>query len=287
MLTIFSVPKSFHGHINVIQRNAISSWSLLCPRPEIILFGNDKGTREAAMDFEARHVPEVRCNSYGTPLIDDIFCMAQEIAKNDILCYVNCDIILMSDFMNSIEQVYRNMRKCLIVGRRWNIDLKNMLDFSKMWEADLRSYVLENGESHTLTGIDYFVFHRGLYKKIPPFAIGRTVWDNWLVYYIAVCGFPVVDISKTNIAIHQNHDYSHHKLDNEYDNEETHYNFKLGGNSYIYTFNIKNATYRLVEGKLKLNIFSLIYVYVVKLYNIFPFIKPLVVLLKRIREKDI
>ena len=58
LLTIFATPKRFQGHIGVIQRNAIASWTHLKPKPEIILFGTDEGTAEIARGFgvKARHV---------------------------------------------------------------------------------------------------------------------------------------------------------------------------------------------------------------------------------------
>ena len=51
MLTIFAVPKPFRGHIGVIQRNAIRSWTLLRPACDIILMGNEEGIAEIAAEF--------------------------------------------------------------------------------------------------------------------------------------------------------------------------------------------------------------------------------------------
>src|SRR5436309_411668 len=45
MLTLFAAPKPFRGHIGIIQRNAITSWTKLQPRPEIILYGTQECTR--------------------------------------------------------------------------------------------------------------------------------------------------------------------------------------------------------------------------------------------------
>ncbi len=67
MLTLFAIPKAFRGHINTIQRNAIKSWTLLNPKPEIILLGDDEGTAEVAQEFGLIHIPEVDRNEYGTP----------------------------------------------------------------------------------------------------------------------------------------------------------------------------------------------------------------------------
>ena len=94
MLTIFALPKPFKGHFGLIQRNAISQWARLRPRPEIILFGNEEGTAEIAQEFGLRHVSEIRRNQYGTPLLSDLFEKAQTLAGCNTLCYVNADIML-------------------------------------------------------------------------------------------------------------------------------------------------------------------------------------------------
>ena len=56
MLTLFAIPKAFRGEFNQIQRNAITSCTLLEPKPEIILLGDDEGTAEVAKEFGVRHV---------------------------------------------------------------------------------------------------------------------------------------------------------------------------------------------------------------------------------------
>src|SRR5207244_10609033 len=102
MLTIFSTLKPFKGHIGIIQRNAIASWALLHPRPEIILFGNEEGTAEAAMDIGALHVSQVARNEFGTPLLNDLFQKAEQLASHQTLCYVNADILLLDDFSEAV-----------------------------------------------------------------------------------------------------------------------------------------------------------------------------------------
>ena len=129
MLTIFTVPKPFKGHINTIQRNSIKSWKLIKPKPEIILFGNDAGIKEAAQEFSVTHVPDIKCNDYGTPLLSDVFAKAKKMAKTEILCYVNADILLFNDIIDSINKV--KFKKFLIVGQRWNLDITNEIDFTK------------------------------------------------------------------------------------------------------------------------------------------------------------
>ena len=67
-LTLLSTPKAFTGIFEVIQRNAITSWTRLDPRPDIILFGDDAGTAELCAELGLRHVPDVRTTDLGTPL---------------------------------------------------------------------------------------------------------------------------------------------------------------------------------------------------------------------------
>ncbi len=55
MLTIFSTPKSFKGHTDTIQGNA-----LLHPDVEIIMPVYDEGTAEAPRELRIVYVKEVR-----------------------------------------------------------------------------------------------------------------------------------------------------------------------------------------------------------------------------------
>lgn len=209
MLTIFTTPKPFRGHNGIIQTNAIQSWLLLQPKPEVILLGNDEGTAEVASRLGTRHVADVECNEYGTPLISSIFSIAQDIAKYPLMCYINADIILLSDFLRAIRQVKR--QSYLIIGQRWDVDLSEPVDFDKPdWEAYLQDRITKEGKLHPPGGMDYFVFPRGLYGNIPPFAVGRPGWDNGMVYQARSLRIPVIDATKAITAIHQNHDYSHH-----------------------------------------------------------------------------
>ena len=208
MITIFTSPKAFTGLNRVIQYNAIRSWLQLRPECEIILFGRDEGTAEAASELGVKHVPDIDCNEYGTPLVSSIFQKAQDMARFQALCYVNADIILLSDFLASLK--YINKKPFLVVGQRWDIDLDEPLDFNNTrWEQQLLARIAEYGRLHSVSGIDYFIFSRGVYADMLPFALGRTAWDNWLIYRARSLKIPVIDATKAITAVHQNHDYSH------------------------------------------------------------------------------
>jgi hypothetical protein len=209
MLTIFAIPKPFSGHINIIQRNAIESWSHLRPACEIILCGNETGTEETAAEFNARHIPNVDRNEYGTPLLNSVFAQVQGIAAYHLVCYVNADIILLSEFIDAVQRI--RFPIFMAVGQRWDIDLSSPWNFERLdWAKNLRKYVIEHGVLHPPSGSDYFVFPKGSdVGKLPPFAVGRPGWDNWLIYRARKLGMPVVDLTKAVTVIHQNHHYRH------------------------------------------------------------------------------
>jgi hypothetical protein len=208
VLTVFTIPKAFKGCIKTIQFNAIGSWLQLEPACEVLLFGNEEGTVEAASQLGVRHIPEIDCNAYGTPLVSCAFRLAQKLSSRDLFCYVNADVILVSDFVNSLARV--EGKSSLVLGRRWDVDLGDSIDFNDpSWEPKLLEYVQSNGVLHRPRGLDYFVFPRGLFEEMPPFVVGRAGWDNWMVLHARLSRVPVVDATRAITAIHQNHDYSH------------------------------------------------------------------------------
>lgn len=216
-LTIFAVPKPFLGQIGIIQRNAIQSWLHLQPQPEIILLGNDEGTRETAREFGLRHIPHIQLNTHGTPLLNDIFCQASQQATYPILTYVNSDIILTSDFLPTVQQVITQYQQFLIIGRRWNLELTEPLNFHHShWEQNLRDRLHQAGTFSGVGALDYFVFPKPLFSQLPKFAVGRAGWDNWMVGEALKQKIPVINASQLITAIHQNHDYNHlpgHRLE--------------------------------------------------------------------------
>jgi len=212
MLTIFSTPKPFRGHINVIQRNALRSWQLLHPEVEILIFGDDEGAAEVCEEFHIRHFPSVRRSAHGTKYLASIYDQAQQSARHDILCHVNCDILLFSDFIRALEMVSSSASSFLMAGCRWDVDIRNPLNFADAhWNLKIRDLAIQSNRRRPPQWIDYFAFRRGLYlNKIPPFVIGRPGWDNWLLWFALSSGVPLVDASKAVLAVHQNHDYGYH-----------------------------------------------------------------------------
>ncbi|MFC1920721.1 hypothetical protein ACFLYQ_03240 [Chloroflexota bacterium] len=207
MLTIFSTLKPFQGNIKITQTNAIRSWTALAPACEVILFGNEEGTAEIAGELGVKQVTDVERNEYGTPLVSSMFKITQDMAENNLLCYVNADIVLMSDFIEAAGRV--TLPHFLMVGRRRDIDIDELIDFRKEgWDKELKAKIGREGKLHGIAGIDYFVFPKGLYNDIPPLAVGRPGWDNWLIYHTRSRKIPVIDATEAVMVAHQNHGHA-------------------------------------------------------------------------------
>ena len=208
-ITVCAVAKPFQGHIGVIQRNAMTSWTKLEPRPEIILFGSEHGTAETARELGLLHVPEVARNRHGTPLLAGILAGAERQGRGEVFAYVNADIILPSEFTAGIEKVSQRFGRFLAVGRRTNLEVREPLDFGDGWEEKLKERMRREGWLDSHTSIDCFVFRRGTYEQVPPLVIGRVWFDQWFIKYARKKGLPVVDLTDFAPMVHQLHDYSH------------------------------------------------------------------------------
>jgi hypothetical protein len=256
MLTFFTTAKPFQDHSGIIQRNALKSWTLLHRDVEVILFGDDEGAAETARLLGIRHEAHVERNEYGTKRLDYMFAKAQAIARHDLLCYINCDIILMQDFCNALGRVKMAHSKFLMVGRRWDTEIDEPYDFELSdWQTRLRGHALQTAKQRTPEWIDYFAFPRGVYATdLPPFVIGRVFWDNWLVWKVRDSKCPVVDVSAVVVAVHQNHDYGYHPQGKQgvFHGEESGRNYKLGG-GWRHLRTIADATEVLREDGLKPN----------------------------------
>jgi len=208
MLTIFSSPKPFSDpFISMIQKNAIQSWCALKPKCKVILFGNEPGISDVAAEYRIQHISDVEYKN-GKPLLKALFRTAESLSDSDVLVYINADIILLSNFTSSIEQVQKKIAGSpfLIVGQRCNLEVKKPIDFtSQSWEPVLHRQMVEQGRMGGVGSIDYFVFTKGLWPDIPPLTIGRVAFDNWLIFEARRLGIKVIDATPSINIVHQHH----------------------------------------------------------------------------------
>jgi len=256
MLTIFSIPKPFKGHIGTIQRNGIYSWTLLRPRPEIILFGDEQGTGDLCKELKLRHVSDIKKNEYGTPLLNDIFEKIHRLASYNTLCFLNADIIMAGGLIPAAERAAKIKKRFLMSGERWDIYLTELLDYSNpKWEADLMDSVRKYGIRHGFRGVDYHVFPKGIFYDIPPFAVGRMYYDNWLIWRARSLGIPVINVTGIVTSIHQDHERTYESVgimpfkgeNSLRDGVEAKENLKLAGGNFDRIFNLLDSTHAMTE----------------------------------------
>lgn len=253
LLTLFTAPKPFtNPHICTIQRNAIQSWRSL-PDVDVILIGDEPGIANAAAEFGVTHLGNVARTPQGTPLVSSIFSLARSHSTTPLLCYLNADILLTPDLVSAARRVYEQTGDFLLVGRRWNLDVAEPLDFSPGWDERLRARVRRQGRLHPPSGSDYFLFPRHLFAHIPDFAIGRAGWDNWMIYHARRQGWPTIDATADVFIVHQNHDYSH-LPDGQphYDHEESRRNVALarGLENHYTSYLLLDANRELRKGQI-------------------------------------
>jgi hypothetical protein len=252
LLTLFTAPKPFvDPHITVIQQNMLRNWLALGDQVEVVVIGDEPGIAEHCQALDILHLPNVRCNQHGTPLISSIFALAREVSTAPFLAYANADILFLPELLPVLETVAKEKARFLAVGQRWDVAITEAFDFSKGWDARLREHALTNGKLHKQTGSDYFIFPRSCFQNIPDFAVGRAGWDNWMIFKARWEHCPVIDVSPSLMVVHQNHDYGHLPGGvRHYRLPETDKNVQIGGGRRT-IFTLKDVTHFVEDDALQ------------------------------------
>ena len=238
LITLFTAPKPFvDPHINITQRNTLRNWLALGDQVEVVVVGDDAGVAEVCSELGIPHLPDVRCNELGTPLISSIFELARGVNQSPFLLYSNADILFFPELVSVVGKLAQEKDQFLGVGQRWDLTVEKPIDFSVEWEVPLRNEVQAHARLHRRTGSDYFLYPRDCFQSIPDFTVGRAGWDNWMIYHARWQNWPVVDLTQVLTVVHQNHDYSHlPDGKRHYELPETALNIELaGGRHTIFT----------------------------------------------------
>lgn len=205
-LAFFTTPKAFHGHAAVIQRNALRSWARLDPKPHIILLGDEAGTAQIADEIDATHIPEIPLAEEGLPLLDGLFRTAEHATDAKYLNFINADIILTNTFWKAFHTARRAHNRMLMVGQRYDVRIDHELTFDTDWDTILTNRAKTTCPLGGPQFIDYFIYRRGIWGRIPPFEIARYSWDNWMIFRACQLHVPVIDATRVFPAVHQNHE---------------------------------------------------------------------------------
>ena len=235
----------------MIQRNAITSWTLL-PDVEVLLLGEEAGLTEVARELGVKHISNVACNESRTPLISSMIQLARENSNSELLCIINTDMVLMPDFIEAAKRAAKLKDKFVLLSQRWDTDMTEPLEFTNDWQRNLRNTVYAAGNLHRPAGSDFFLFPKSCYQDVPNFTIGRAGWDNWMIYKARKENWSVIDCTPSVMIVHQNHDYSHLPGGKpHYEHPDTNENIRLAGGEANIRYTIVDATHQLAaNGKL-------------------------------------
>jgi len=280
-MIIFTVPKPFRGKYATIQENAIESWLAIKPKPKIILLGNEDGIADIARQKKLLHIIKIKRNKNGTPLLNDIFKQTQKEEDNEVFMYINTDVILLDSPIPVIAILKDTFNKFLAIGRRYEIDINRRMRFVEMKKIINPAKLRLKSNSW----MDYFIFTRGVFDTIPPFALGRTFWDKWLVWQTLQKQIPVIDIANQMYAIHQTHSYAMNSKTNfktVWAGEEALENLHLAG-GWSHSSTVSDASFKLIKGVVypqKQKVMSKRF-----LLDIFPALWPFFLKIRLLREK--
>lgn len=212
LLTVVAAPKPFgkNAHIDMIQRNCIIACKNLAPEVEFVLVGYEEGIENTANELGVKCYTNVRTTPQGTPLVSSIFELARSVNNSPLLSIINADNLIFPDYLRLAQALLLHEDKFLACGERWNFNITSDVQVGEDWQGKLKEKLIHEGKRSSLEfAMDYFIFPRQCFIEIPDFAIGRSGWDNWMVYTARKKGWKVIDVSEAIVVGHENHDYSH------------------------------------------------------------------------------
>ena len=216
-ITFVCCPKPFLKEYFDIQNNAIQSWIRLEYVDKIIICGDEQGIEKYATNLQNEvntdenqkiiYKKTIKRNKFNTPLIDKLFKIGTQ-TDNQYVCYINSDIIILSDFCTTFKAFlnkFPERKSFLLIGQRWDWTNPKPIDFNDInWQSNVKKQAKSDGKMHSPTGIDYFLHTKETFPHIYPFAIGKFFWDHWIVgNAFKRSNVITVDVSETVFAIHQ------------------------------------------------------------------------------------
>mgnify|MGYP001160823889 FL=1 len=147
---------------------------------------------------------------YRAPSMKCVFQTLLDATRTKHVGYINGDIIIFRDFLDTLAAIERDYDRFFMVGRRRNAlpaaqeeisHVRGEREWGKLESEACKSPIDGAG------AIDYFVLptrDAKYLRDIPPFIIGNWRWDNVVLALAStLMNLPVIDVTKTAIALHQ------------------------------------------------------------------------------------
>lgn len=208
MLTLYSTFRPFYTeHTTVHQRDAIRSWLLLKPKPQILIVGEDDSTKSVCEEFDLEII-ESEFSEYGTPFLEPMMRNAEKHAKHDIMLLVSGDIVLYQETMIAAEALPKQLDMFCACIEKTDCRVNSPpIDFNSNWVERTKNL---NRKTVSTSG-DFFMHPKGFLDALPPmppFVIGRGMCDSWLLYFSKQAGF-LVDMTQAVSMYHVKHGHKH------------------------------------------------------------------------------
>ena len=258
MITFLASPKAFRGTDAENQRRAITSWLLTQPRVEVILYGDAPGASRVCEELGCIHARSIDAAPSGVPYFNAIVKHAESRARHDTLVYLNCDILMSPDLPVAASALERTAwPHVLMTGQRVDLAEGEIFDPEASAEWPQRLTVLADvgrARLHRPSGMDYFMFRKGMWSELPRLIIGRAGYDNALLAYCLRRRIPTVDGTHDVLALHQFHGYEHVAGGQKavFAGAEAQQNFSLNGIRHSPP-DIRDTEWLLRNGNLELN----------------------------------
>ncbi|MCL7033887.1 hypothetical protein MKW94_016933 [Papaver nudicaule] len=196
-ITIFSAPKTFSSVVGARHILAIQSWLSLSPDLNVVLFGQDPNLVSLAGALGSRVSVEsnIDFTFLGTPFFHSMVARAQA-STSDISVLVDPDIILLPDFISTLNFVHKLDHDWLLVatspnvtqfpfyldeaGTHWLQGDGERIKLQRMQEilAEKRQRSCCEGRILLAWNTGELPLHAGV---LPPFLYGKGIHSHWII----------------------------------------------------------------------------------------------------------
>jgi len=245
---VLTTTRPFEGAFKTLQTNAINNWIALgmsghaCVESETDRQIVD-GLGLAATILKSDEMVKID-GAKSKPLFSVPITRAieQPYRPDVALLYTNSDTLFTPEINDAINAV-SHVGRFLLVGRRTDLIVKRPIDFTKKnWPIGLKRRAERNGKLHTPGAVNWFAYRpHDLFGEIPPFVVGYTSYDNWMIWRGIDRGAMVVDVTEAVLTVDQTHGGQSGTIFNTPRAKE---NRRMAGR-HIYT--IEHAPYRMTK----------------------------------------
>lgn len=187
LLAVFTSFKPFTGAAADIQRRSLANWCTVFPDAEIVNF---ETAADELMPPDLRTVV-IDEGKGKVPLFGSMVRWMEANTGADLFLYANGDILFPLDL--GVRFASLPDGSFLLTGQRVDIGADGIKKL------------------HGPSGMDYFIFRRGMFNDLPDVVMGRAYCDSALVAHCLRKRISVIDGSFAIRVEHQFHDYGHVK----------------------------------------------------------------------------